>query len=56
MVSDKKFNIVMYGIAESPPGTSRANQQKCDLDALLQVLYVILALLFLYPVYKISIA
>lgn len=38
MVSDKRFNVVVYGIEESPPNTSKETRQNQDLENLLSVL------------------
>ena len=34
MVSDRKFNVVIYGIKESPPNTPKATRLNCDLENL----------------------
>ena len=34
MVFDRKFNIVIYGIKESPPSTPKETRLNCDLDNL----------------------
>ena len=38
LVSDKRFNVVLYGINETSKATSRSERQKHDLDNLLAVL------------------
>ena len=38
LVSDRRYNIIVYGIEESPKDTSRSDRQKHDLDKLLDIL------------------
>ena len=38
MVSDRKFNVVVYGIKESPSNTPKTSHLKCELESLLHVL------------------
>ena len=38
LVPDSRYNVVLYGIVESPPDTPRSDRQKHDLDQLLNVL------------------
>ena len=33
--TERNFNVVIYGINESPPGTSKSNRVKADLDKFL---------------------
>ena len=35
--SDRRFNLIVYGIAESPPNTPRLDRLKSDLDHLIEV-------------------
>ena len=37
-VSDKRYNVVVFGLSESPPDTPRPERQKQDLSKLLEVL------------------
>ena len=38
LVSDKRYNVVFYGVDEPPKETSRSDRQKHDLDKLLNIL------------------
>jgi len=39
--SDRKFNIIAYGIPESPPKTDKTSCQKNDMEAVLKSLITI---------------
>ena len=36
--SDRKFNLIIYGIIESPSGTKRCNRVKHDMDSSVNIL------------------